>query len=546
LPGSRKLLSAFSNDRLVELVRRGSDTAFEVLYDRHSRGVLTFCRHMLSSQEEAEDAVQHTFISAYASIRGGGEREIKVKPWLYTIARNRCLSVLRARREQAAEIADLPTAGLGEAVQHRADLRELLVDIRQLPEDQRAALVLSEVGDLSHGEIAQIVGCEATKVKSLVFQARTSLIESRKAREIPCHEIRDQLANGQGGELRRGPLRKHVKQCVGCSEFRAEVRAQRKLLAAALPVIPTVGLKHSALGAVGISGSASAAGSGAAAGGLASIAGTSGAAKAIALVACAGVAVSGGVAINDYRVATHDSSSAGQSGSAAAGTAAQRTGAKDGLAALLAPEAVLRDVAGTHAHGGKGAAAADLPSSGDGATREHGGAKTDVVPGIVKHGGPVIGHGHFGTNSGGDTAPDSATPGDNGSGNGSADANGNQNDNGNAYGQAQSDGPGVAGGPAADAPGQASGPGDPAAGNAGGNSGSNNAGGNPDNANVGTNQGTKEGRLGSNGTGNGNGPITRGNQLGHALGATKTAKPDKAAQDTAVADTAAAAEAATP
>src|SRR3954471_23799619 len=107
LPRSPKVLRALSDDRLVDQVRRGNEDAFEALYDRHHRGILAFCRHMLSSPDEAEDAVQQTFISAYPP-RGADPRELRVKPWLYAIARNRCLSILRARREEPAEIDDIP------------------------------------------------------------------------------------------------------------------------------------------------------------------------------------------------------------------------------------------------------------------------------------------------------------------------------------------------------------------------------------------------------------------------------------------------------
>src|SRR3954464_10390367 len=114
-PRSPRLLAPLGDERLVEQVRRGNDAAFEVIYDRHHRGILGFCRHMLASVEEAEDAVQHTFIQAYDSIRRA-ERDLKLKAWLYAIARNRCISILRSRREQAAELEDVPTTGLGEEV----------------------------------------------------------------------------------------------------------------------------------------------------------------------------------------------------------------------------------------------------------------------------------------------------------------------------------------------------------------------------------------------------------------------------------------------
>jgi RNA polymerase sigma factor (sigma-70 family) len=295
VPRSPRVLAALSDEKLVEHVRRGSEAAFEVIYDRHHRGILSFCRHMLASVDEAEDAVQQTFISAYDSMRSGS-RDIKLKAWLYTIARNRCLSILRARRERPAELEEVPTAGLSDQVLQRSDLRELLADLRELPVEQRAALVLSEIGDLSHAEVGDVVGCELAKVKSLVFQARSSLIETRRAREIPCREIREQLATGSGGELRRGPLRRHLKTCEGCAEFRDEVRTQRRALAAILPVIPSIGLKNSALAAIGLGGGGGTGGL-LAGGGASSVLGSTAAVKAVAVLVVAGVAVGTGIAV---------------------------------------------------------------------------------------------------------------------------------------------------------------------------------------------------------------------------------------------------------
>src|SRR5215212_2139859 len=175
-----RLLRLASDDRLVEYVRGGSEPAFEAVFDRHHRGILAFCRHMLGSAEEAEDAVQHTFMAAYRSLLAS-RRPIQLRPWLYTIARNRCLSVLRARRERPVDDLDeLQTDNLSAEVQRRQDLRDLLRDVGELPDDQRAALVLAEVGGIRHEEIAQVLGVQREKVKALVFQARSSLIASRE------------------------------------------------------------------------------------------------------------------------------------------------------------------------------------------------------------------------------------------------------------------------------------------------------------------------------------------------------------------------------
>jgi RNA polymerase sigma factor (sigma-70 family) len=244
----RRLLRLASDERLVELLRGGSEPAFEVLFDRHHRGILGFCRHMLGSVEEAEDAVQHTFLAAYRELVGS-DKAVVLRPWLYTIARNRCLTALRMRaRQSMGELEDPPTEHLAAEVERRQDLRALLGDVSRLPENQRAALVLSELGDMPHDEIADVLGCRKEKVKALVFQARSSLIASRTARDTPCAEIREQLANLRGGSLRRNEVRRHLSDCAGCREFRDQVRRQRRELALVLPVAPTVGLKGTVLG----------------------------------------------------------------------------------------------------------------------------------------------------------------------------------------------------------------------------------------------------------------------------------------------------------
>ena len=133
-------------------------------------------------------------------------------------------------------------------MQTREDLRELVYDMQRLPEDQRAALVLAELDALSHTEISEALGVPREKVKALVFQARESLVASRTARETACHDIRAQIANGRGAVLRRGNLRRHLRECDGCREFRAQVDRQRKQFALLLPVAPTIALKEIVLG----------------------------------------------------------------------------------------------------------------------------------------------------------------------------------------------------------------------------------------------------------------------------------------------------------
>lgn len=263
----KRVLALRADAVLVARVRAGDAVAFEVLYERHVPGLLSFCRHMLGDPEEAEDAVQQSFASAHADLLRSG-REINFKPWLYTIARNRCVSSLRVRRDQAVAEPEVSTAGLSEQVERRADLRELLSDIHDLPGDQRAALVLTELDDLSQADVAEVLGCGVSNVKGLVFRARAGLAERRDAREAPCAEIRAELASARRGGLRRGRLRHHLKVCPGCAAYLEDVRRQRRMMAVLLPVVPSLGLKDAVLAATGLGGGG-AAGAGVAGGGLA-------------------------------------------------------------------------------------------------------------------------------------------------------------------------------------------------------------------------------------------------------------------------------------
>jgi RNA polymerase sigma factor (sigma-70 family) len=297
-----RLLRVAPDSHLVGLVREGRAAAFEAVYDRHHRAILSFCRHMLGSTEEAEDAVQQTFLSAYNDLMSS-DKPIHLRAWLFAIARNRCYSVLRSRREQpVGELDEIATEGLAAQVQRRQDLRDLVFDLQLLPDEQRAALVLAEMDALSHDQIATVLGVPREKVKALVFQARESLIASRAARETDCSEIREQLSSLRGGGLRRANLRRHLRECSGCREFRQQIDRQRRQLRIVLPVVPTLALKETVLAAtVGGGATVSAAtvgGGGALAGSLLK----GGAVKVLIGAVVAGVGTAGTlVAVHDVR-----------------------------------------------------------------------------------------------------------------------------------------------------------------------------------------------------------------------------------------------------
>jgi RNA polymerase sigma factor (sigma-70 family) len=296
--GTRVRLRLASDDRLVAFVRRGDIGAFEVLYERHSRGLLSFCLYMLGSRPDAEDAVQTTFASAYRALRAD-ERPVALRAWLFTIARNDCLSIMRRRRPTVELNGELALRGdpLRE-LELREEVRHMLEGMRELPERQRAALVLAELHGLSQVEIGGVLGVEPEQVKAYVYQARSNLISARRAREADCREIREELATARVAALLRGRLRRHVRSCDDCRVYADGLARQRHQLGALLPLVPSLVLKYRALEealGIGAADPATYAGGatvgGVVAGGAAEIAG--GGVKALAVKLAAGVALLG-------------------------------------------------------------------------------------------------------------------------------------------------------------------------------------------------------------------------------------------------------------
>ena len=211
------LLKLQGDERLVALIRDGHDHAFEVLFERYHSRLLAFCRHMLRSTEDAEDVLQEVFVKAHAAMIAD-ERHINVRPWLYRIARNRCLNHLRRPVPEGQDSMDVMVGENGvttaDRVQKREDFRALVADVQDLPETQRTALLLREIEALSYEEIAETMDTTIPAVKSLLVRARMSLAEATHSRQLTCGEVQLELAEAAEG-LRKasGPVRHHVKRC---------------------------------------------------------------------------------------------------------------------------------------------------------------------------------------------------------------------------------------------------------------------------------------------------------------------------------------------
>jgi RNA polymerase sigma factor (sigma-70 family) len=327
------LLRLQSDERLIALTRRGQPAAFEALCARYQSRLLSFCRHLLASREDAEDVLQEVFAAAYNAVLAD-DRPINARPWLYRIARNRSLNHLRRASAIGVDSMDVHFAdhGLstGDRVIRRESFRELIADVHQLPETQRTALLLREIDALSYEQIADAMETTVPSVKSLLVRARISLAEAAEARKLSCEQVRLELGETAERLTKLSTAaRRHVRSCERCSFFKKQLRENNRALAAIFPVGPLVliqklllaKLGSSAAGGAHVAGGAGASvsagagatvGAGAAAGAGASLTGgllTAGtgalATKAVAGLAAAAIVTAGAVAAEHTTPAHH-------------------------------------------------------------------------------------------------------------------------------------------------------------------------------------------------------------------------------------------------
>lgn len=166
---------------LVEAPRRAPQAAAtEGLYERHAAKIQSYCHHQLGSREEAEDAVQTTFMNAFRALGRGVVPEAE-SAWLFKIAENVCLSRRRStwRRGRIESPSDFEV--IEEIVPGPSRQRDELIGIEDalasMPEQQRRAILLREWQGLSYREIADELEVSQSAVETLIFRARRSLAQ---------------------------------------------------------------------------------------------------------------------------------------------------------------------------------------------------------------------------------------------------------------------------------------------------------------------------------------------------------------------------------
>jgi RNA polymerase sigma factor (sigma-70 family) len=181
--------------RVERPVAAGVDAASD-LYERYSPQILSYCLHQLGSREEAEDAVQTTFMNAFRGLQRGIVPELE-SAWLFKIAHNVCLSRRRSSWRRGRVEAPNNFEVLQEVVPGHEQVADELIRLpevlEEMPENQRRAILLREWQGLTYREISAELGLTQAAVETLIFRARRALAQGL-----------EQDANTWKRRLRRG------------------------------------------------------------------------------------------------------------------------------------------------------------------------------------------------------------------------------------------------------------------------------------------------------------------------------------------------------
>ena len=162
-----------------ELVRRvlaGQTDDFRALVDRYQQPIFRFASGLLGNREEAEDVTQEAFLAGFANLSGYDSSRAAFSTWLFTIARNRCINLLKQRRPIALNEPD-SIGGVAPADPIVSQELSLRLDraLAALPVEQRSAFVLAEIEKLPYAEIARIEQTSLGTVKSRIHRAKQRL-----------------------------------------------------------------------------------------------------------------------------------------------------------------------------------------------------------------------------------------------------------------------------------------------------------------------------------------------------------------------------------
>ena len=173
---SSDTLGVLSDQRLVEMARAGSGSAFDAIVAKYRGRMLRYAGRLVG-RDRADDVIQQVFMRAYEAITSDTQGRFVLRPWLYRVTHNACIDVLRDKAHAHEQIdeswdgADKPD----EVAERRQDVREALGAVQALPSRQRSAILLRELEGRSYEAIACELGVTHGAVRQLLLRARGTL-----------------------------------------------------------------------------------------------------------------------------------------------------------------------------------------------------------------------------------------------------------------------------------------------------------------------------------------------------------------------------------
>lgn len=191
------LMSMLEDLDLVQQIRAGDESVFYQLVERYQTGIYNLAFRMLDDSFAAEDAAQEVFIKAYSRL-SSFDSQYSFKSWLYAIASNHCVDIIRKRRflflsldePLSAEpaISD-PALHPEEQVLRNEQSQQIQKLLHTLPENDRVMIVLLYWLDCSYDEIAKITQTSISAVKSRLHRARATLAQQMQAQPSASKRI---------------------------------------------------------------------------------------------------------------------------------------------------------------------------------------------------------------------------------------------------------------------------------------------------------------------------------------------------------------------
>jgi len=163
---------------------------FESVFEAYQQSIYNLSLHYLQQEEDASDATQEIFIKVYQNLDQYQPEAASLKTWVYRIAINHCLDVLRKKKTKkrlgfvlsifafqdtytSPQLTDIQHPGI--AAEDKEAIHQLLHIINTLPEAQKTAIILAKIESRSQKEVAEIMGITVKAVESLLQRAKTNL-----------------------------------------------------------------------------------------------------------------------------------------------------------------------------------------------------------------------------------------------------------------------------------------------------------------------------------------------------------------------------------